>query len=271
MNRHVRYLLIASYSASVAAGCGGSSSGSTAPPPPPTGVVIKFATLDSAQETTANTSTAVGAGILAVDLATGKVAGFITTSGLTATAAHVHDAARGTPGSVIVPLAGGPDVWVVPDGAAPLTTAQIADFTAGNLYFNAHTTANPSGEIRGQLDKTGTVKLASLNSAQETTANTSTAVGAGILATDTTSGKVAGFITTTGLTATAAHVHDAARGTPGPVIVPLAGGPNVWVVPDAAAAVTTAQIADFTAGNLYCHAHTTANPSGEIRGQLDRP
>jgi len=267
MNRQVRHVLFALYSASIAAGCGDSSSGSTPPPP----VVVKFATLDGAQETPATTSTAIGAGILAVDTTSGKVAGFITTSGLTATAAHVHDAARGTAGSVIVPLAGGPNVWVVPDGAAAISSTQIADFSAGNLYFNAHTTANPGGEIRGQLDNTGTVKFASLAGAQETPPTTSTAVGAGILAVDTTSGKVAGFITTTGLTATAAHVHDAARGTAGSVIVPLAGGPNVWVVPDGAAAISTTQITDFSAGNLYFNAHTAANPGGEIRGQLDRP
>jgi acyl-CoA reductase-like NAD-dependent aldehyde dehydrogenase len=98
-----------------------------------------------------------------------------------------------------------------------------------------------------------------------------TPCGAGILAVDTTSGTVAGFITTTGLTATAAHVHDAACGTPGSVIVPLAGGPNLWVLPDAAAALTTAQLADFAAGSLYFDEHTAANPGGEIRGQIDKP
>jgi hypothetical protein len=264
-----RVALLAVLTASIAAGCGDSSSSGSASAPPP-GVAVMFATLDGAQETPATSSAAVGAGILAVDLGTGKVSGFIMTTGLTATAAHVHTGARGTPGAILVPLTGGPDVWVVPDGATPLTAAQIVDFTAGNLYFNAHTTANPAGEIRGQLDRTGTVRLASLSGAQETPATASTAVGAGILAVDPTSGTVAGFITTTGLTATAAHVHDAARGTPGSVIVPLAGGPNLWVVPDGAAALTSAQLADFAAGSLYYNAHTAENPGGEIRGQLDK-
>jgi hypothetical protein len=268
MNRCARLALLAVLTASLAAGCGDSSS-SPGPTPSP-GAAVMFATLDGAQETPATASTAVGAGILSVNLTTGKVSGFITTTGFTATAAHVHTGVRGTPGAILVPLTGGPDVWVVPDGATPLTAAQIADFTAGKLYFNAHTAANPAGEIRGQLDKTGTVKFASLSGAQETPATASTAVGAGILAVDTTTGNVAGFITTTGLTATVAHVHDAARGTPGAVIVPLAGGPNLWVVPDGAAAITAGQIADFAAGSLYFNAHTTANPGGEIRGQLDK-
>jgi hypothetical protein len=38
-------------------------------------------------------------------------------------------------------------------GEATLTAAQAADFTAGKMYFNIHTAANPNGEIRGQIDK----------------------------------------------------------------------------------------------------------------------
>jgi len=237
-------------------------------------VVVKLASLDGAQETPATMTAAFGAGVLAVNTTTGAVSGFIVTSGLSPNAAHVHDAARGTPGGIIVPLSGtaGSDLWVVPDGATPLTAAQIADFIAGNLYFNAHTTANPNGEIRGQLDKTGSVKLAALDGAQETPAVTSAAYGAGILTVDPTTGNVAGFITTSGLSPNAAHVHDAARGTPGGIIVPLSGtaGGSLWVVPDGAPAITAAQVADFAAGNLYFNAHTTANPNGEIRGQLEK-
>jgi hypothetical protein len=109
--------------------------------------------MSGAQETPAVTTTAFGAGVLAVNTTSGAVAGFIATAGLTATAAHVHDAARATPGSIIVPLAGGPNLWVAPDGAAPITPVQVSDFGAGALYFNAHTPAHPAGEIRGQIDK----------------------------------------------------------------------------------------------------------------------
>jgi len=73
-------------------------------------------------------------------------------------------------------------VWVVPDAAATLSAAQRTAFTDGNLYVNAHTTANGAGEIRGQLDLAGTVKLASLDGAQETPAPiTTSAFGAGVL------------------------------------------------------------------------------------------
>jgi hypothetical protein len=231
----------------------------------------KLASLDGAQETPATTSTGFGAGVLTVDAATGKARGFVVTSGLVApNAAHVHSAGRGTQGAIILPLIGGPDVWIVPDDAAPLTAAQMADFVAGNLYFNVHTAANPGGEIRGQIDKAGTMRLASLNGAQETPANTSTAFGAGILAVDS-AGKVAGFVQTSGLaSSTAAHVHDAARGVPGGIIVPLTGGPGLWVVPDGAPSIGAGDLTAFGADGLYYNVHTAALPAGEIRGQLDK-
>jgi CHRD domain len=39
------------------------------------------------------------------------------------------------------------------EGSATLTDAQAADLTAGRLYVNVHTAANPGGEIRGQVTK----------------------------------------------------------------------------------------------------------------------
>jgi len=95
----------------------------------------------------------VGGGVLTVDTATGKVRGFVVSTGVIgATLAHVHTAARGIDGAITVPLVGGPDHWFVPDNAAALTPTQVADFQAGNMYFNIHNAAFGGGAIRGQLD-----------------------------------------------------------------------------------------------------------------------
>lgn len=241
-------------------------------PPPPAARLVKFASLDGAQETPAVETTARGAGVLQVDESNGAVSGFVVTTGLAGvTAAHVHLAARGTPGSVIVPLTGGPDVWVVPDAAAALTADQITAFRNDNLYFNVHTSANTGGEIRGQLDKTGTPRLASLTGGQETPpVTTTTAFGGGILAVDATTGEVSGFVVSSGLEGTVAHVHPGARGASGSPIVPLVGGPRLWVVPDTATALDAAQRTAFTSDGLYYNVHTAANGGGEIRGQLDK-
>jgi hypothetical protein len=75
----------------------------------------------------------------------------VTTTGIVATAAHIHMAAKGQNGPVIVPLSKTADnVWSVPAGAK-LTDAQYDAYKAGNLYVNVHSAANKGGEIRAQL------------------------------------------------------------------------------------------------------------------------
>jgi hypothetical protein len=231
---------------------------------------VRLASLNGEQETPPVSTTALGSGMLAIDEASGNVAGFIVTSGLIGMQAHVHQAARGTPGGIIVPLTGGPGLWVVPDNSAAVSPEQRAAFAADGLYYNVHTQANPGGEIRGQLDKTGALRFAALDGAQETPPVATAAFGAGAVAVDDESGEVSGFAVASGLpTANAVHVHQAARGTPGPIIVPMIGAENFWVIPDNAAALAAEQRAAFTAGGLYENIHTPAYPSGEIRGQLD--
>jgi hypothetical protein len=147
-------------------------------------------------------------------------------SGLTGTAAHVHNAARGTAGPIVLPLFGGPTLWIVADGQV-FQDNLVAIFNAApdNLYFNVHTAANPGGEIRGQLDASGEILFATLNGAQETPSVATSAFGGGILSVDTLTNRVGGFLMSSGVTGTAAHVHNAARGVPGPIILPLLPAP----------------------------------------------
>lgn len=80
----------------------------------------------------------------------GAVSGSVSTTGMAGTAAHIHEAAAGANGPVIVPFTKDGDTYKAPAGAK-LTPAQLASFKSGNLYFNVHSAANPGGEIRGQL------------------------------------------------------------------------------------------------------------------------
>ena len=106
--------------------------------------------LQGAQEVPPVSTTASGTGIIKIG-PDRSVSGSITTSGINATAAHIHEGATGTNGPVIVPLTKTSDnVWSVPAGAK-LTEAQYAGHVARNLYVNVHSAAHPGGEIRGQI------------------------------------------------------------------------------------------------------------------------
>jgi hypothetical protein len=106
--------------------------------------------LTGAQEVPPVTTSASGSGTITVG-ADKSVSGSVTTSGIAATAAHIHEGAMGANGPVIVPLAKTSDnVWSVAAGAK-LTDAQYESYKAGKLYVNVHSAANKGGEIRAQL------------------------------------------------------------------------------------------------------------------------
>ena len=107
-------------------------------------------TLSGNQEIPPVTTSALGTGTFTVG-ADKSVSGSVTVSGMSATVAHIHEAAAGTTGSIIIPLSKISDnVWAVPAGAK-LTDAQYESYKAGNLYYNVHSAAYKSGEIRGQI------------------------------------------------------------------------------------------------------------------------
>ena len=106
--------------------------------------------LSGSQEVPPVTTAASGSGTIMVG-ADKSVSGSVKTTGFNATAAHIHMAAMGQNGPVIIPLTKTADgVWWVPAGAK-LTDAQYDAFNAGILYVNVHSDANKGGEIRGQL------------------------------------------------------------------------------------------------------------------------
>jgi predicted small secreted protein len=80
-------------------------------------------------------------------------------------------------------------------------------------------------------------------------------------------GTVTGSVTTKDVQGTMAHIHRGAKGTNGPVIVPLDKNGDTYTAP-AGRKLTPQQIEDLKAGNLYVNVHTNRNKGGEVRGQL---
>ena len=80
----------------------------------------------------------------------GSVSGSVTATGVTPTAAHIHEGAAGKNGPVIVPFTKDGDKFG-PAAGAKLTPDQLKAFKAGNVYVNIHSAANPGGEVRAQL------------------------------------------------------------------------------------------------------------------------
>lgn len=110
------------------------------------------ATLDTAAEVPAKAGTGKGDARATLDTVTKQLTYDVTFSGLSgpATAAHFHGPAdKGANAGVVLPFAA--PVASPYHGTATLTDAQIAEMEAGKWYVNVHTTANPGGEIRGQV------------------------------------------------------------------------------------------------------------------------
>ena len=95
---------------------------------------------------------ASGSGTITVD-DDKSVKGKITTSGIKANAAHIHEGAPGKTGPDIIPLKKTSDSEWSFASDAKLTDAQYDAYKAGNLYINVHSDAHKGGEIRGQLKR----------------------------------------------------------------------------------------------------------------------
>lgn len=127
-----------------------SDNGAKAASAPATRAMGQAVSLSGANEVPPVPTAATGNGTISI-AGDGAVSGSIKVTGIAATAAHIHQAAKGVNGPVIVPLTkSGDDTFNVPAGAK-LTDAQLAAYRAGDLYVNVHSAAHPGGEIRAQL------------------------------------------------------------------------------------------------------------------------
>ena len=214
---------------------------------------LRFAALSGDNEVPAVATAASGTGVLALNPTTNQISGFVKTTGITGTVAHIHEGVAGVIGGVIVPLAqtaADSGLWVVPAGQL-LTASQVASFNAGNLYFNVHSTANPVGEMRGQiLPATIRVGTATLSGANEVPAVTTNASGTGVMTVNSVTRLVSGGVGTIAIVGTVAHVHEGEAGVVSGVIVPLTLTAPVSTF-QTPLAVSTTSLANGAVGSAY--------------------
>ena len=158
--------------------------------------------------------------------------------------------------------------WFIPEGSI-LTTTQMADFfDSKQLYFNVRSAANSNGEIRGDISPLSSSFLTDagdpfapnpannpvtyatiLGGDQVRPRNVVTsASGYGSVTLNPLTKGITGFIVTSGIAGSAAHIHDGAPGASGAVVVALEGGPVVWTVP-AGSVLSDAQITRLSTGD----------------------
>ena len=156
-----------------------------------------------------------------------------------------------------------------------------------NFYVNVHTTQFPGGAVRGQLAFVSggpTLYAAELRPGNEVPpAAASTAFGSALVTLDFFNNTIAWDAATKNIASpTLSHIHRAAAGTNGSVIINFATsasqlpggrtfGSNTIDAQKSAnftAADLTALQSASTASGFYVNIHSSAFPGGEVRGQL---
>lgn len=142
-------------------------------------------------------------------------------------------------------------------------------------YINVHTSMFPGGEVRGQLVPLDTLLTfaGDLRGSREVPAVSTTATGAFVITLDHNN-MVTWEVNTVGLqNATLGHIHSGAAGVSGPPVVTFASQASDFIDGRRlrGSEQITAQLAAdirFNPAGFYVNVHTSANPGGEIRGQL---
>lgn len=223
----------------------------------------------AAQEIPTNPSSATASGSLSVNTSTGALSGSVVATGMTVSAAHIHEGKAGANGAVVIPLDVSANTASVPAGTV-LTSAQITSMLAGDFYLNFHSTAYPGGEIRGQIAPSGVEVLTiELNGANEVPPVANAGSGTAYVTLNRTSSMLSvNIASTTGTSASSAHIHSGFAGETGGVLVALEQDTADTSMFSFNGSVTQSVIDAIDAGGAYINVHTAANPAGELRAQI---
>ncbi|GAB2952628.1 hypothetical protein GCM10027048_17260 [Hymenobacter coalescens] len=237
------------------------------------------ATLSGGQEVPPVITSATGLGTFNLSQDQTKLKFRIVFSGLSgpATLAHFHTGAVGVAGPVIVDLAPFRTGNLI-EGEITPTAAFLTALTAGQIYVNIHTAANPGGEIRGQVLPTvrALAHDARLDGSQMVPAVTTTGKAVAVLRLNTTLDTLRLSISHTDLTgpptnirlfAADAGVANTAAAQLSTVAIPAGTANSFGLV---LTGLSAAGVNLFLTGGVNIVLTTATNPNGEVRGQVYR-
>ncbi len=227
--------------------------------------------LEGKQEVPPVASPANGGCIAVVDAGASQLSITCSHDVATPELVHIHKGAFGANGPVVFDL-GDPTspisaVWT------GMSTGDVADALAGDLYVNLHSSGRPSGEIRGQIKELApddyTFPMDGSQQVPPDTNTTATGLCSAQLSADRTMLDVTCVHDVSN--ATAAHIHFAPAGMNGPVELLFADPVN----PSGTLATGALDVARFVAGFFYVNIHSPngsgeggGGDPGEIRGQI---
>ena len=228
------------------------------------------AAMSSAQVFPTTSSKAVGVARISVAPDTGAVSGTVSVSGMTARTVTINQGFAGSTGEAVVtlaPRAGSAGEFAVPANVT-LSAEQVVAFSQGRLYVIATSTANPNGEIRGQLAPDNVrVTFSELTASREAAALGMRASGVAAATVDTRAGTLTVHVNSAGVEdATNARVLGAAAGTP---LADLARSPvEMGHFSTELARISPAEVESFEAGRLSVSVAAAATPAGAIGGPI---
>jgi hypothetical protein len=193
------------------------------------------------------------------------------------TAAYIREGEPGEDGPVVFTLFDGMGTFDPENpisGSTALSNAQVTELLAGNYYVEVETSANPGGEIRGQiLPYTPPNRFrAPLTGEAEVQPVETEASGLATFRLNASLDTLQYTVAVRSITGiTHAHVYTGQPGEAGTILWTLYDGTgpfdpdnpisgNQPVAPD--------ELLELLTGNLFVNVLTTAHPSGEIRGQI---
>lgn len=209
-------------------------------------------------------SSATGFGVLELNAAETELTIHVEHNVSGINGAHIHFGAPGVGGGIrfafASPASPIDETWMV-------TSTDVTDLLAGDLYVNLHSSSFPGGEIRGQIVQQEMLFTNTLDEAQAAAGvgTKSAATGFGVYRLNTAATDLQIDVTHDVVNIIDGHIHLGAPGVDGNIQFGFASSTSPigesW-------SMGVSDVINLLAGDLYTNLHSNLFAAGEIRGQI---